>query len=510
MLADLSRNQQQDKARRDAIASAEAMLAEGRYADAESTLAALAASDPADLQIAAALRKIQIAHEQAVKQTPKPDMADPVPNADTALISARDALVRGDLPEARRVVNVNRGLKSNDPAWAAVARSLDAAEGRQALREAEAAFTKGNIEFAGSAAAKARGLIPNDPDLLKLIAAIERVEGERKQRDRVLLEADNLLTENQAGKASELLTALALQHPEDAQVANALRRAKAALEKSEALERAVSEQLTQGAASLARSDLDAALLAFTAARQLDPKNVSATEGLNQVRERKEAIDQVRKRVEVAVLAGDIAAAETALAALEKLAPGSPSAVLAASQLNAAKVVQADQRSKAEALERSRQDRAKLLANRLDDLAISADVLEPEIAVFVKEAGDDRAELPDLRRRLDDRRSRDATSVLLAGLQKSFAGRDAAGIRSVFAGPSDGSQLIEFMAMPGARISMQLTGFARNGDTGVASIQLVHAMDDVPEERIASRWELRRTDGVWRIITGRIDPAEGNR
>ncbi len=516
MLTALAQQQHQDKARRDAIASAETMLAEGRYADAEATLAALSAADPADVPIAAALRKVQIARAQAdrpaLAPTPNPDPGSAASAAPTtnALANARDALARGDLPEARRVVNVNRGLNSDDPAWAEVARALDTAEGRQALREAQAAFAKGNVEFAGTAAAKAKGLIPDDPDLAKLLSGIEQVEGDRKQRDRALLEADNLLTENQPAKAADMLAGLAQRHPDDAQIANALRRARAAQEKSEALQKAVTEQLAQGVAALARGDLDAAQLAYTAARQLDPKNEAVAQGMNVVRDRKEAIDAARKRVEAAIQANDLATAEAELGALERLAPGTPSAVLAASQVNAAKVVQADQRAKAEALERNRQERARLLATRLDDLTITADVLEPEIAAFAKDAGADRAELPDLRRRLDDRRSRDATIALLHGVQAAFIAKQADGIRTAFAGPADGSQLIDFMAMPGARISIRLTGFVRNGDTGVASVEVVHAMDEVPEERLQSRWELRRSDGAWRIITGRIDSAEGNR
>jgi hypothetical protein len=398
------------------------------------------------------------------------------------------------------VVNVNRGLKSDDPAWAEMAKALDTAEGRQALVEAQDAFKRGNVEFAGTAAARAKGLIPGDPELATLLLNIEKLDGQRKQRDRTLLEADNLLTEGQAGKAEELLAALAAQSPDDTQVSNALRRAKAAREKSDALEKAVSEQLAQGAAAIARNDLDAAQLAFTAARQLDPKSESATLGLQTVRERKDAIDASRKKVEALVATGDLAAAAAELALLEKLAPGSPQAVLAASQLNAARVTQAQERAKAEALERERQDRAKALAAKLDDLGQPIPPLAAELDAFVAEAGAARAELPELRRRLDDRLSREAAIALLAALDAAFAKRDVAALGALFAGgPADGAQLVEFMTMPGARIATRLTGFARNGDTAVGSIALTHAMDNAPEEQSTVRWEMRRTDGAWRIV-----------
>ncbi len=499
LLTALSQQQHRDKERRDAIASAEAMLVEGRYADAESALAALIAKDPEDKELALALRKVQVAHEQARRQAAAA-AAPTAPSSDPALNSAREALARGDLPEARRVVNVNRGLNSDDPAWAEMAKALDTAEGRQALVEAQDAFKRGNVEFAGTAAARAKGLIPGDPELATLLLNIEKLDGQRKQRDRTLLEADNLLTEGQAGKAEELLAALAAQSPEDTQVSNALRRAKAAREKSDALDKAVSEQLAQGAAAIARNDLDAAQLAFTAARQLDPKSESATLGLQTVRERKDAIDASRKKVETLVAAGDLAGAATELARLENLAPGSPQAVLAASQLNAARVTQAQERAKAEALERDRQDRAKALAAKLDDLSQPIPPLAAELDAFVAEAGAARAELPDLRRRLDDRLSREAAIVLLAALDAAFAKRDAAALGALFAGgPADGAQLAEFMTMPGARIATRLTGFARNGETAVGSIALTHAMDNSPEEHSTVRWEMRRTDGTWRIV-----------
>ncbi len=505
MLTELAQQQHQDKARRDAITSAEAMLIEGRFADAEATLAVLAKQDPSDQQIAAALRKVQVARRRAEAAAAMPV----VPGQDPALNSAREALARGDLPEARRVVNVNRGLKSDDPAWAEVARALDVSEGRQALREGQDAFARGNVEFAGTAAAKAKGLIPDDPELATLLAGIEKLEGQRKQRDRVLLEADNLLTENRPAKAEELLADLAARSPEDTQVANALRRAKAAHEKEVALQRAVSEQLAQATAALGRNDLDAAQLAYTAVKQLDPRNEAAALGLTTVGERKEAIDAGRRRVEAAIQADDLATASAEVAALEKLSPGSSQAVLAASQLNAAKVTEAQARAKAEALERDRQERAKTLAAKLDDLAEPIPPLAAALDAFVTETGPDRAELPDLRRRLDDRRSREAAVVLLAAFDAAFAKHDAAALGALFAGgPADGAQLVEFMGMPRARLTTRLTGFARNGDVLVATIALTHAMDNAPEAQLTVRWEMHRSDGAWRLVNALIAPAAG--
>jgi predicted Ser/Thr protein kinase len=509
MLTELAQKQDQDKARRDAIAQAEAMLLEGRYGEAEKALAGLVAQDPDDKQLAAALRKVQVARDDAERRAAA---ARAAPTTDTALVSARAALARGDLPEARRVVNVNRGMKSDDPAWSEVAKDLDTAEGRQALREAQDAFKRGNIEFAGTAAVKAKALIPEDTELNALLASIEEVDGQRKQRDRVLQEADNLLTENQPAKAEEMLNDLAQKAPEDTQIANALRRARAAREKAEALDRAVREQLAQGSAALERADLDSALLAFTAARQLDPKNESATQGLNLVRERKEAIDAARKRIEAAITVDkDIAKAETELAALEKLAPGSPQAILASSQVNAAKLAQAELRAKAEALERQYQDRAKTLASELDDLAKPVPELAAAIDAFATEAGIGRPELPDLRRRLDDRRSRAAAGDLIDGLAAAFTARKADAIRAYYVQPEDAVNLIDFMAMPGARIAPRMTGFARNGDTAGVTIELTHAMDDAPEERLTVRWELRRESDVWRIAGARMEQTpEGPR
>jgi predicted Ser/Thr protein kinase len=504
MLTEMAQKQDQDKARRDAIAGAEAMLLDGDFAGAEKVLTELAAKNPDDKQVAAAVRKVQVARDESERRALA---ARAAPTTDTALISARAALARGDLPEARRVVNVNRGMKSDDPAWSSVAKDLDTAEGRMALREAQDAFKRGNTEFAGTVAIKAQALIPDDPELQELLTAIERVEGQRKQRERILQEADNLITENQAAKAEEMLAALAEQAPEDAQVANALRRARAAHEKAVALERAVREQLAQGTAALDRADLDAAQLAFTAARQLDPKNESATLGLNTVRERKDAIEASRKRIETAINdEKDLIKAEAELAALERIAPGSPQAILAASQVNAAKLAQTEARVRAEAAERLRQERAKAVAAALDDLSKPLPELSAAVDAFATEAGTDRPELPDLRRRLDDRYSRAAASDLLAALAAAITAHKADDVRAIFEDAGSADRMVRFMSMPGARLSGRLTDFTRTGDTAVAAVVLTHAMDNAPEEDLAMRWELHRAAGIWRVTNTQAKPA----
>jgi predicted Ser/Thr protein kinase len=514
LLEKLAQDQDLDRARREAIGSAEAMTAEGRFAEAEQALAALAARLPDDVQLASAQRKVKAAREAAARQAaatqtqPAQPQPQPAAGTDAALTAARAAIARGELPEARRLVNVNRGLRADDPAWAEVAKSLDVAEGKQALFEATAAFERGNIEFAGTAAAKAKALIPEDPARAALLAAIEQREGQRRQRERVLLEADNLLTENQPGKAEELLAALAAQHPEDAQVANALRRARAAREKAEELQKAVSEQLSGGQDALRRNALDEAQLAFTAARQLDPKNEAATAGLNAVRERKEAIDAARRTVEAAISAGDMAKAEAELARLQQLAPGSPQAVLAAGQLSAAKAVKAEERARAEARERKLQDLARQAQAALDDLAKTPDEGAAALAAFTAEAGDQRPELP---RRLDDRRARAVVEGAIAGLAAAIAARDAAKVAAAFSGADDARPFIDFMGFAGARLSARLAEFTRTGDTAIATVDLVHAMDLAPESRTVMRWTLARADGAWRVTASHLETsAEGNR
>ena len=78
-------------------------------------------------------------------------------------------------------------------------------------------------------------------------------------------------------------------------------------------------------------------------------------------------------------------------------------------------------------------------------------------------------------------------------------------------PEDAINLLDFMAMPGARIAPRMTGFARNGDTAGVTLELSHAMDNAPEERLTLRWELRRENDVWRIAGARMEQTpEGPR
>lgn len=564
-LNDLVNRQNQDAARAKVIAEAQGLLADGEYAKAEQLLDTVAKQSPGDAQVESALRQVRAAREQAGRLTaavdaqlaagdaalargdlavarqaytaarqidprdarvagklaevdrraaeapvvqpaqPGPQVAPPAQgesrHGEAAMAQARAAIERGDLPEARRIVNVNRGLNADDPQWAALAKALDAGEGKSLLREAQQAFARGNVELAGKAAAQAQGLIPDDAELKTLLKSIEQLEGELKQRDRTIAEADNLLTEGKAAKAEQMLADLAAKRPDDVAVSNALRRARAERERAEARQRAVDAQLDGGDAALARADLDAAQLAFTAARQLDPTSERAAAGLDKVKSRKDAVEAARLKVDAAVREGRLADAESALADLKRIAPGSAQAVLAESQLNAAKVKDAEDRRRAEELERQRQAQAKAVAALVDDAARPVAELEAAVAAFRKDAGDARPELPDLERRLEDRRSRDQIAALLGGIDKAVAAKaEAAKAVAPLVGDAEYARALgEFAAMPGATLAHRLGGMTRTGDSAVAEVAVATAMAESPEEILPMRYELTRTGGVWRVM-----------
>ncbi|MCX8039987.1 MAG: protein kinase [Planctomycetota bacterium] len=482
--------------RREMLTTAEALIAAGRLSEAEQALAGLAQRFPSDREVAGLLVKLEAAKLQAQRDAMA--KANREERLENELAQARAALSRGDFVEARRLVAAARAVKPADAAWAALATALDAAEGQQLIEEARQALARGQLEQALATSIRAQRLLPHDEACAALRAAIDEAIERRRQRDRVLADAEGLMVEQQPQKAEELLTALAAAWPDDAAVQQALRRARAARERLEAQQRAVAEQLELGEAALARNDLDAAQIAYTAARQIDPANQAAARGLEAVRQRREAIDALRRRVEAALAANDLDSADRAFAELQATAPQQTTTMLVAAQIKAAKLARAEAQARAEALERQRQEQARQWLARLDDLKVPLTELEQGIAAFIAEAGAERPEVPVLQQRLQSRRVRAAIEQAIGALEQAVARREIAAIQALFSNEADGAPFVEFAQMPQARLRARLLTYNWEGAEASTEIELVHAMEHAPEERLVVRWTWRPAGEVWRI------------
>ncbi|MEK7415584.1 MAG: protein kinase [Planctomycetota bacterium] len=571
LLGSMAKQQNQDVARTQSLSKAGGLVAERKFAAAEGLLSELLAAAPDDDQLKAALQQVQVAREQAERQTqaftermaageaalakgdlpvaremflaasridsldpgptakladvarreaeavaivqkpvqsekpvvtPQP-VADPAHQGDAALASAGAALAHGDLPEARRIINVNRGINVGDQRWADIAKKLDTAEGKSALREAQAAFERGAIDLAGKAAASAQALIADDPELKALLVKIAKVEDDSKQQRRIILEADNQLADEHPDIAVKMLSELAAKHPEDATIANALRRAKSELSKAQDRAARVEEQLTQADERLSKHDLDSARQSYLAALQFDQKNVRAKAGLETVDRRKREIEDLCKHFATALQGAHIAEAKADLVKLRELAPGSPQVIIAEQQMENALLKEADARQKAEALELSRQAHAKTLDGMLDDLARPVPELDKLMADFKTQNGADRAELPGLERKLEDRRSRAAILAGLGELDAAFAAKDRAGLAKHVTDAEWLQAVSELSQMPSATMTQQLELFTRTGDTVIASIAIKTSLPEAPEEVLHARYEYTRSDTAWRITSAHL-------
>ncbi len=421
-------------------------------------------------------------------------------------------LAAGQLTEARRIAQAQVRVRPDDLAWQTASAQVDQAQGMELIAQAEAALARDDLDAAGAAAAAAASLVGDHPRLQAVEATLGELEGARRQRERILAEAEALLSEGQTARAVEVLDRLAASATADLVVAAAVRRAHLADDKAADLARAVKEQLAQGDAAMKRKDHDAAQLAYTAAKQLDPVNVPASKGL-------EAVAAARTRTaslsdELAVAAKDPTRrpeAERLLTDLRTHAPGSPQLAVAEGLLASARLNDDDAKRRTdEAKRRTDENDARTDADSravlaaLDDLKQPLPVVEQAVAGFLA-AHPTRPERSLFTRRLDDRRARFEVEQLLTGLDAAVRSGSAAAIATAVADPDYAQALGELATDRGLVFVSRLDDFTRDGEHASAQLSIDHALSTFPQRTLTCLADLVRDHGRWRISKVAVQP-----
>ncbi len=437
-------------------------------------------------------------------QQPAPGGSDRArASADPA--AARQLLAAGDLAGARVVISGGMQAAPQDATWQALGRELDAAQGNADLVRAETALAANDLDAATAALVSASRLLGNDERVKAAQAKLDSRSDGRRQVARILAEAERQLAEGNPARAEELLAPIVTADPANEAAGTVLRRARKMNEDFTARSTAVGERLAQGEDALARKDIDAALLHFTAAQQFDPKNPRAAAGLEQVTKTKGVLSTLREQFEKALRERNLAAAETSLKAMRGLAPGSPTLVLAENEFTNSRLVEETQAKVASDKEAAIAAQATALLAQIDDPGQSVPGLEQAVAGFLDRSGANRPEKAALERKLEDRRSRAAITTRLAALDAAMAKGDDQAIAALVTDQAFTKTLGDLAHEPGLVFITSLVTCTRTNDTATTDVVVKHALAIYPERTLKITYTWTRGGGGWVISTASMQP-----
>ena len=354
-------------------------------------------------------------------------------------------------------------------------------------------------------ASAARLLGESDERVKTLRVTLDGRSDVKRKVARLIAEAETHLSEGNPARAEEVLTPIVAADPANEVAATMLRRAKKENQDLSARSKAVQERLAQGEDALARKDLDAALLHFTAAQQLEPNNPRATAGLDQVTKTKGALSTLREQFEKALKERNLAGAEASLKAMRMLAPGSSTLVLAENEFTNSKLVEETQNKAASEKEAAIVAQATALTKLMDDPTQNLTQLEQSLSSFLERNGANRPEKSALDAKLEDRRSRVAVSTRLAALDAAMVKNDPQTISTVVTDEAFSKKLLELAQEPGQVFASTLETFSRSGDSATAVVAIRHAMVGYPERTLKLTYTLTRQGGGWVISGATLNP-----
>ncbi|MBA2481461.1 MAG: protein kinase [Planctomycetes bacterium] len=421
-----------------------------------------------------------------------------------AVADGRALLDAGKLDEAKTLVDNALRNDPTDQRWLELLATIDQTRGKKLLASAQDAFAKGDYDSAGSQAAAASALLQDAPELKKLEDDLAAIEGTRKQRKRSLAEADSLLGSGDFAKAEDLLKRLDAENPNDQTITAALARARALRENAQAVATAAREEIERGNQALERNDLESALLAFTSAKQFDPRNSAASDGLARVNAIRQQISEIRKALDTALKARDLVAAEKHLAEMRTVAPGSSALVLAESALASSRLAEEEKKRQAEEHDAKLSQESKNLIDRIADPKQDIAVLERDVAAFTATLPAGRPERTLLERRLEDHRQRSALSVSLASLDAALASKSSEMVAKVVTDSEYAEALRTLWTYQGLVFETTLVDFLRADDrTATAKVRIRHALAVFPERTLEYVYDLKHGDHGWQIASAHL-------
>ena len=436
------------------------------------------------------------------ERTPVPvkPITSVTPSSGNDVNEARKRLASGDLSGARAMVSNGLQTAPQDAAWQSLNRELDVAHGVVELQRVEEALKANDLTTATTSLATATRLLPADERVKNLQTQLDSRSDSRKQRSRLVTEAEAWLGEGNPSRAEELLAPIAATDPTDEVAATLLRRARKQNEELTARSTAMQERLAQGEDALARKDIDAALLHFTAAQQFDAKNARAAAGLEQVTKTKGVLSGLREQFENAIKERNLIGAETSLKAMRQIAPGSPTLVLAENEFTNSKLVEETQAKTASEKEALVVAQAVALGKLFDDPTQSVTVLEQSLTSFIERNGANRPEKAALEVKLEDRRCRAAVTSRLAELDAALVKSAGKTISTLVSDKTFATSLSELASEPGLVFVSSLNSFTRTGDSATANVSVRHALATYPERTLKFIYTLTRANGEW-LISG---------
>ena len=433
-----------------------------------------------------------------------------VPAQETAVIAAgavtltkriQELAANSQYAEARTLLASERTAQPTNPELAPLSATIDRAEGATWVARSRSLVARGDLAGAAEPLHKAHQLLGNTPEVT---AATE----ERRKRiadvEHLAAEATSLALSGHGdealaslGKAQQLAPAWPAVTTAETAIRAELARQIAARAKRDAA-------LTAGAAAFAAGDLAAADLAYAQAQEVEPENLAAATGRQQVAERQQAIARQRQLLATAITAKDLPGAERALATLTALVPAA-AATSSTAEVAGLKARLAEEARLAAELEAKRVAWGARIIATAKDPAASFPAVEKDLAAFVADTGGKRPEQPALDAAVDDRRQREAVISRLLDLDRAVLAGDAQTINAIVTDAAHATALAGLAKQQDLVFVTSLTGFTRTGERGTATLKLRNGFATFPETTLPYRCELARTAAGWTITAAHPEP-----
>ena len=414
------------------------------------------------------------------------------------ITEARALLTAGSFNDCRILISKGQLASPDDAQWKVLGKELDQAQGVVALSQANDAMAKGDDTSARAALSIAATYLGDDQRVIEVRKRLDAQTTVLKERSRIIAEVESLLSEGDGKKAESLVSPLVAADATDETAAMLLRRARKMGDDQAARTKAVGERIQQGEEALGRKDLDSALLHFTAAQQLDPKNARATAGLEQVTQGKVMLTALREQFEASLKKRDLTGAEANLAEMRRIAPGSSTLVLAENEFINSRLVEENKSKTLAAQQAAIAAAAANLGKLMGDPKQDVPGLERALAAFVMQHGEESARKAGLPVQLEDRRQQEAVTAQLKTLDQALQSKDSKRITSVVSDKDYSSALNQLSVMAGLVFESKLHSFARTGDQATATVGIRHALTTFPERTLTFVYTLARQGDLWTI------------
>ena len=388
---------------------------------------------------------------------------------------------------------------ADDPVSVSLSKAIDQSEGGTSLNRARAALQIGDLSAAAMHVEAARAVLgAGSTEAIDLAQEVER----RSNHMRALLaEAKTHAT---AGRIAEAQIAVTKARTESPSFAN--------LAETEALVQREADRLAQGLAArdaaraageqaLAAVDLDRADSSFAEALRIDPTDSAALSGQRAAAAKRTSLNELAVKVAEASKAEDLVAARAALEALTTQAPKLSLTANAKKQVAALADRLAAAKAADEAKEAQRTAAAAALLERTQDMKVSVDQLDHELADFLVEAGAARPERAAIETEIDNRRQRDAVIARLKQLDAAVLASKRDIVTSIVTDSELATSFADLGGQDGLVFVSKLTEFKRQGDHAKAVIHLRTALTSFPETTLTYTYDLVRKPDGWVVAAG---------